>query len=338
MNNKLFSQFQAKSLDNNSNNNTTIDTHQQDFHEFDMETLPQQTMISGDNQFSYYQERIPRTPEEDQMQKLYQQELKEIKRHLQILKNQTTFNIHKDIPQYECNFFPDRWEETYLGYFTVLGIDENEKYYNILNSAKGFVLKSKTIKRNTYYNSGEIKGEEEYTAPKGSYLFITTKPIGLPYGHKAKDGRLLYVDFVVSPSGNNKRFIYQIPAEYLYQDKATALVVTLGKKKGYYSYRLTNYNGHQFYLTAVDLTPRIMNKLDTFVACLDVGYISEEFALYYINRLVECNLVYPLDIYNGAFGGKVELPEIEFVENELSLLESTTTRFMENDTLVELDD
>lgn len=132
--------------------------------------------------------------------------------------------------------------------------DIEDEYLKQFNNTEVFYIKKRTIDRNVYWNSGEIKRTEKYNLDTNSILISTRQDLGLPFGYDTKVKGLEYVDYRESRDGKGNFYYYSIPEKYCYTVNQTAIVAADKKKpKHYGGFRLASTLGYYIYLYIVDL-------------------------------------------------------------------------------------
>lgn len=151
-----------------------------------------------------------------------QQFAKEFKSVMNEMKAETSFSI---------NQLPIPFDKPILTEKLLVKGIKDEKYQQLNNS---FVTKrqNKSIKRNIYKNSGEVRSVVDYTAKEGNVLVVTKENLKLPFRYNARDGDLEYVDYRKDKGKRN--FIYSVPLKYLYKTQQTVLVASLNPKRGHF--------------------------------------------------------------------------------------------------------
>lgn len=132
--------------------------------------------------------------------------------------------------------------------------------YSSLNKTYVTKQEQKTITRNIYWNSGEIKDKEDFHAGADRMIVRTENSINLPYKYQPSDKELEYIDYrdinldtydTIPPT---RFFYYAIPTKYLYRVTNTALVLSDKKKPNHYGgVRLMTTWGYYIYLYIVNV-------------------------------------------------------------------------------------
>lgn len=132
-----------------------------------------------------------------------------------------------------------------------------DKIYGKLNKNYVTDIQQRTVTRNIYWKSGEVKGTEDFHAGSNRIIVRTELQIGIPFGYQPDDKDLEYVDYrdTQLPDGNIRRFyFYAIPTKYLYRVSNTALVLADKKKPNHYGgVRLLSTWGYYIYLYIVNV-------------------------------------------------------------------------------------
>lgn len=132
--------------------------------------------------------------------------------------------------------------------------DVYDNYLSKLNDQPVDWIKKKTIERNIYWNSGEVKRKETYHVKQGSELIRTELNLAIPYDHKFVEEGFDYIDYKVDEDTNISYYYYTIPDKYLYPANETALVISERlKPKHYGGIKLINTDGYTFYMYVVTL-------------------------------------------------------------------------------------
>lgn len=136
------------------------------------------------------------------------------------------------------------------------GIDD--KYYGLLNNLYVTKLEQRSVERNIYWNSGEIKGTETFNAGANRLIIRTDCNIKLPFRYISEfDKDLEYIDYRITNLPNGETIVfyyYAIPTKYLYNVTNTALVLSDKKKpKHYGGLRLLTTWGYYIYVYMVNV-------------------------------------------------------------------------------------
>ena len=98
---------------------------------------------------------------------------------------------------------------------------------------------------------------EDVPLPKGSVAVLSTKVLGIPYNYEFPEG-YGYVDFLDTDDGNGKtvrKFIYFLPAEFIYPLNMCDLVLSSKTLKGYEVSTVQTWREGKVFLGVVPYKP-----------------------------------------------------------------------------------
>lgn len=183
---------------------------------------------------------------------LDKQFIKEFRQVCTTLRAQNAFNI-ATVPLPQTLPEPDLLKKLVIK-------DVTDKYLQPLNNAQVDWLNMRTLERNVYWNSGEVKRQEKYTVPKGSQLVRTQLNLAVPAKHKYTDTGVDYIDY--KDENGTRYFYYTLPDTYCYEVQETALVISERLKPSHYGgVRLVTTTGYTFYLYIVPM--KRFKKIDS---------------------------------------------------------------------------
>lgn len=187
--------------------------------------------------------------------------------------------------------------------------DLNDKYLSQLNNTVVDWYKKKTIERNVYWNSGEVKRTETYRIQTGSQLIRTEYNFAIPATYKFKDDLIEYVDYKVDEETGKSYYYYTIPDANLYRANETALVLSERlKPKHYGGIKLINTDGYVFYmyivptrkLKAIDSQRIVSTGITVDYNELEAYLVDYWSSVGYIFTMNDLEVVQPIDKYDST--------------------------------------
>lgn len=189
--------------------------------------------------------------------------------------------------------------------------DIKDKYISKLNDSIVDWYKNRTIDRNVYWNSGEVRRVESYTVPTGSQIIRTDKPIELPAKYKYEEKGLEYIDY--TDVDGQRYWYYSIPERNLYEVVETALVISERLKPQHYGgVRVVSTYGYPFYMYIVGIKNyKKVESQKVITTGIDIDYKAEINLL--LNYWINIGLIFnPDDL-------EVSIPINKFESTNLAL-------------------